>query len=112
MCKSYLALGKESQGRSYEAQIAATSIVFLRYMMITESVRLEQDDKTWGEIFFRFCDEIKNIEYMEAVKLLINTMVDILRQTPILTETQAQQLINHLIDALPFYLKHRLQMVA
>ena len=29
MCKSYLALGKESQGRSYDAQVATTSIVFL-----------------------------------------------------------------------------------
>ena len=112
MCKSYLALGKESQGRSYEAQIASTSIVFLRYMMIAESVRLEHDDRTWGEIFFRFCDEVKDIEYVKAVKLLIDTMIDILRQTPVLTDTHAQQFIDQLINALPFYLKDRLQLVA
>ncbi len=112
MCKSYLALGKESQGRSYEAQIASTSIVFLRYMMIAESVRLEHDDRTWGEIFFRFCDEVKDIEYVKAVKLLIDTMIDILRQTPVLTDTHAQQFIDQLINALPFCLKDRLQLVA
>jgi hypothetical protein len=112
MCKSYLALGKESQSRSYEAQIAPTSIVFLRYMMIAESVRLEHDERTWGELFFRFCDEVKDIEYVKAVKLLIDTMIDILRQAPVLTDIQAQQLIEQLINALPFYLKDRLQLVA
>ena len=112
MCKSYLALAKESQSRSYEAQVATTSIVFLRYMMIAESVRIEHDEKTWGEIFFRFCDEIKDIEYINAVKLLIDTMIDILRQAPVLTDTQAQQLIDQFIDALPLFLKERLQLVA
>lgn len=47
MCKSYLALAKESQGRSYEAQVATTSIVFLRYMMIMEAVRMEKDERIW-----------------------------------------------------------------
>lgn len=112
MCKSYLALGKESQGRSYDAQVAATSIVFLRYMMIAESVRLTHDEKTWGEIFFRFCDEVKDIEYVNAVKLLINTMVDVLRQSPVLTDAQAQQLIDQFMDALPIFLKERLQLIA
>jgi hypothetical protein len=112
MCKSYLALGKESQSRSYEAQVATTSVVFLRYMMIAESVRLEHDEKTWGEIFFRFCDEIKDIEYAKAVKLLIDTMIDILRKSPVLTEEQAQMLIDQFIGALPLFLKERLQLVA
>ncbi|NLC25157.1 MAG: transposase [Fastidiosipila sp.] len=112
MCKSYLALGKESQGRSYDAQVAATSIVFLRYMMIAESVRLTHDEKTWGEVFFRFCDEVKDIEYVNAVKLLINTMIDVLRQSPVLTDAQAQQLIDQFWDALPFFLKERLQLIA
>ncbi len=112
MCKSYLALGKESQGRSYDAQVATTSIVFLRYMMIAESVRLTHDEKTWGEIFFRFCDEVKDIEYVNAVKLLINTMIDVLRQSPVLTDSQAQQLIDQFMDALPLFLKERLQLIA
>jgi hypothetical protein len=49
---------------------------------------------------------------VKAVKLLIDTMIDILRQTPVLTDIQAQQLIDQLINALPFYLKDRLQLVA
>jgi len=30
VCKSHLALAKEFQGRSYDMQVAATTIVFLR----------------------------------------------------------------------------------
>ncbi len=112
MCKSYLALGKESQGRSYDAQVATTSIVFLRYMMIAESVRIAHDEKTWGEIFFLFCDEVKDIEYVNAVRLLINTMIDVLRQSPVLTDSQAQQLIDRFMDALPLSLKEHLQLIA
>lgn len=112
MCKSYLALGKEYQGRSFDAQVATTTIVFLRYMMIAESVRIGNDQKTWGEIFFRFCDEVKDIQYMQSVKLLIDTMIDILRQSPVLTDDQAQSLIDQFIEQLPFFLKDRLQLVA
>lgn len=77
-------------------------------MMIAESVRIEHEEKTWDEIFFRFCDDIKDIEYINVVKLLI----DILRQTPVLRETQAQELIDQFISALPHFLKERLHLVA
>ena len=77
-------------------------------MMIAEAVRLEHDEKTWGEIFFRLCDEIKDIGYAKAVKLLIDTMIDILRKSPVLTEAQAQMLIDQFIGALPLFLKQRL----
>jgi hypothetical protein len=88
MCKSHLALGKEYQGRSYDAQVSTTAIVFLRYMMIAESVRKDCDQRTWGEIFFRFCDEVKDIQYTESVKLLVNALIDILRESPVLTSSQ------------------------
>lgn len=68
--------------------------------------------KEYGCNIFQTCDEIKDIEYVEAVKLLIDTVIDIPRQTPVLADIQAQQLINQLINALPFYLKNQLQLVA
>jgi hypothetical protein len=39
-------------------------------------------------------------------------MIDILRKTPVLTEEQAQMLIDQFIGALPLFLKERLQLVA
>ena len=35
MCKSYLCLSKEFQGRSYDCLVAHTTIVFTRYVMLS-----------------------------------------------------------------------------
>lgn len=112
MCKSHLALGKEYQGRSYYAQVSTTAIVFLRYMMIAESVRIDCDQKTWGEIFFRFCDEVKDIQYAESVKLLVNALIDILRESPVLTSEQVDEIIEQFLKVLPKYIKTGLRLSA
>ena len=110
MCKSHLALGKEYQGRSYDAQVSTTAIVFLRYMMIAESVRIDSDQKTWGEIFFRFCDEVSDIQYSESMKLLVNAMIDILRESPVLTSAQVDALIEQFLSVLPKYIQAGLRL--
>lgn len=45
-CKSVLKLAREFQTRSYESLIAHTSIVFLRYMMISCEQRRKMDGRT------------------------------------------------------------------
>ncbi|ETA81243.1 hypothetical protein T472_0207945, partial [Youngiibacter fragilis 232.1] len=80
---------------------STTAIVFLRYMMIAESVRKDCDQRTWGEIFFRFCDEVKDIQYTESVKLLVNALIDILRKSPVLTSEQVDELIEQFLKVLP-----------
>lgn len=110
MCKSHLALGKEFQTRSYDAQVATTAIVFLRYMMIAESVRYEEDQKTWGILFFEFCDEIKDIQYGEAIKALINTLIDLLHKTPSLTKKQVSSLLEKFWQAIPTIFTKNLQL--
>lgn len=112
MCKSHLALGKEYQGRSYDGQVSTTAIVFLRYMMIAESVRMDCDDRTWGEMFFRFCDEVKDIHYTDAVKLLVNALIDLLRESPVLTSEQADELIEKFLKLLPKCIKTGLGLSA
>ena len=110
MCKSHLALGKEFQTRSYDAQVATTAIVFLRYMMIAESVRYKEDQKTWGILFFEFCDEIKDIQYDEAIKALINTLIDLLHKTPSLTKKQVNSLLEKFWQAIPTIFTKNLQL--
>ena len=110
MCKSHLALGKEFQTRSYDAQVATTAIVFLRYMMIAESVRYKEDQRTWGALFFQFCDEIKDIQYSEAIKVLINTLIDLLHKTPVLTKKQISSLLETFWQAIPTIYTKNLQL--
>ncbi len=58
VCKSYLALTKEYQGRSYDMQVAATTIVFLRYAMLSMEARNATDDRTIGDLFFYLKEEL------------------------------------------------------
>ncbi|UNL39433.1 transposase, partial [Lactobacillus delbrueckii] len=50
-CKSFLKLGTEYHGLSYEALTAHTAFVFLRYMFMSVEKRDDEDDRTIGELF-------------------------------------------------------------
>ena len=49
MCKSYLSLSKEFQGRSYDMMTAHTTIVFMRYIMLALEARNSTDHRTVGD---------------------------------------------------------------
>ncbi|MCT3508965.1 transposase, partial [Lactobacillus delbrueckii subsp. bulgaricus] len=50
-CKSFLKLGTEYHGLSYDALTAHTTFVFLRYMFMSVEKRDDEDDRTIGELF-------------------------------------------------------------
>ncbi|MDA3785255.1 transposase, partial [Lactobacillus delbrueckii] len=50
-CKSFLKLGTEYHGLSYDALTAHTAFVFLRYMFMSVEKRDNEDDRTIGELF-------------------------------------------------------------
>ncbi|EGD26474.1 transposase [Lactobacillus delbrueckii] len=50
-CKSFLKLGTEYHGLSYDALTAHTAFVFLRYMFMSVEKRDDEDDRTMGELF-------------------------------------------------------------
>lgn len=59
--KSFLKLGTEFQSRTYDAMVSHTAIVFTRYTILEWIRRKENDEKTYGELFFLFCDDIQDI---------------------------------------------------
>ncbi|MCD5450697.1 transposase, partial [Lactobacillus delbrueckii subsp. bulgaricus] len=50
-CKSFLKLGTEYHGLSYDALTAHTAFVFLRYMFMSVEKQDDEDDRTIGELF-------------------------------------------------------------
>ncbi|MBU1387203.1 MAG: transposase [Proteobacteria bacterium] len=67
MAKQHLKLTKEIQCRDYDALVAHTTIVFMRYMFLAYQNRIETDDKTFGELFYACCDEVSDISFVEAL---------------------------------------------
>ena len=71
MIKSLLKLGKEFEGRSYDMMISHTTIVFSRYLILEWERRNNNDDRTFGGIFYLFCDEIKDMDLKTALRQLM-----------------------------------------
>jgi hypothetical protein len=70
VCKSVLKLARELQVRSFDSLVAHTSIVFLRYMLLSCENRLSKDDRSHGELFAALCDELDDISLKQALELL------------------------------------------
>ena len=67
MAKQHLKLAKEIQCRDFDALIAHTSIVFMRYMFLVYQCRIETDHRTFGDLFYFCCDEVSDISFIEAL---------------------------------------------
>lgn len=77
--KSLLKLGSEFQGRSYDMLIAHTTIVCTRYILLEWERRHNQDSRSYGELFYLFCDEIQDIDYETAIRQLMIFFTELLK---------------------------------
>ena len=75
--KSHLNLSKEFQCRSYDALITHTTIVFSRYILLAWEQRKNTDSKTLGYLFFEFGEDVKEINFKEALAGLMKFILEI-----------------------------------
>lgn len=112
VCKSYLALAKEYQGRSYDMQVSATSIVFLRYVMLSMETRNATDERTIGDLFYYMREELADIKISQSLMLLIDTLRQVLNNLPVLSQELAEKIMNEFLFAVPDPFKHHLLFCA
>ena len=75
--KSYLKRGTEFQSRTYDAIVSHTSIVFTRYIILEWIRRNENDQKTYGELFFMLCEDIQDMDITKVLQGLLSLFIDI-----------------------------------
>jgi hypothetical protein len=71
MAKQHLKQAKEMQCRDYDALVALTTIVFLRYMFLAYQHRIKTDDRKFGELFYACCDEFTDISFVESLNRIM-----------------------------------------
>lgn len=108
VCKSYLNLGKEFQGLSYDSMIAHTSIVMTRYMMLAVENRNNEDNRTMGELFYIAHDELQDVQFSEVLRIILEILLETLEDLLFLTKEQLDTLIGAFIIKLPKYLSEKL----
>ena len=107
--KSHLRLAKELQGRTYDQMIAHTTIVFARYIMLATTARDEQDPRTIGALFFDCCDELADIRFIDAIRVLMDLLTTAIRETTdVLDDSVIDTIMEQFISRLPSCIKGKL----
>ena len=102
VCKSYLRLEKDCRALSYDAITAHTAIVFARYMLFAVEERRSKDDRTIGELFYLCIDELADIKYQEALRLILVTLVELADSSVCITSSSdMKMLIQSFMNDLP-----------
>ena len=103
--KSLLRLQKEFQGRSYDLLISHTTIVFVRYIVLSWQNRCNTDDRTIGGLFYELCEEINDLDWAVALQQLIELLQDTLKKTNKRIKNIIQSQLQKWFAGLPSYIK-------
>jgi len=111
MVKSFLKLAREFQVRSYDALVTHTSMVFIRSILLAVVARRNQDLRTFGELFYAYCDEIPDITLMEALALLLELLKSTIKPVLVLSEEKVKELLSYFVDSLPAWLRDKVLLL-
>lgn len=107
-CKSFLNLGSEYHGLSYDAITAHVALVFTRYMLLSVGKRNDEDERTLGELFYLMVDEVADITFNQSMKILMDAMIESIKAIFQATAEQIEKFTNDFINRLPDYMQKSL----
>jgi hypothetical protein len=103
--KSYLKLGTEFQGRSFDMLISHTTVVFSRYLVMEFERRQAGDSRTLGGLFFLYLDEVRDVDYQTALQQLMSFFQDIAAAKNKRSKQTVLCQLQEWIADLPLYIK-------
>lgn len=106
----FLKLAKEFQGRSYYQMVAHTTIVFCRYIMLSLESRSDVDPRTFGNLFYIYCDEMHDINFSQSISLLMELLKDSLQNFLHVSERKVNEFLDQFISSLPASFKGGLKL--
>ena len=112
MAKSFLNLAKEFQSRSFDALVANATLVCCRYIILELAKRTNADPRTLGNLFHAVCDELRQINFTEALALLLKLLEETLYSVIGICKEQVQLLIERFVETLPRAFRERLLLLA
>lgn len=103
--KSFMKLGSEFQGRSYDMIISHTTIVFSRYIVLEWLRREEHDSKTFGELFFEYCEDVQDMDYLTALQSLMSLFMEHVTQNGKRNKTDIKRQLKQWINQQASYIQ-------
>ena len=96
--KQHLGLEKGCQARDFDAMIAHTSIVMLRYMFLALEQRRYDDPRTLGLLFHACCEEVCDLEYLGAPQRILTLAMLNLEESNHVTEDQCHAIMAEVLQ--------------
>ena len=93
---------------SYDAMTAHTAVVFTRYMMLSLESRESNDERSLGELFLYFSDEMSDITWIQAFQLMLQMFRTMLTDNVELPDEKIDELVDAFMNAIPTLLKSKL----
>lgn len=110
LTKSYLKLRTECHSTSYDAITSHMVVVAIRYMILSVERFKNSDNRSLEDLFYGVQREIVNELIDCAIALMIDTLLDSIREYYHASETQVAELVCLFISKLPENWKIRFQM--
>ena len=94
---------------SYDAMTAHTAVVFTRYMILSLESRESNDNRSLGELFLYFSDEMSDITWIQAFQMLFQMFRRMLSDNTELSDEKIAELADAFMNTHPVVLKTQLQ---
>ena len=102
-------MSRECNSLSYDAMTAHTAVVFTRYRMLSLESRESNDNRSLGELFLYFSDEMSDITWIQAFQMLLQMFRTMLSDNTELSDEKIAGLADTFMNTLPVMLKTQLQ---
>ncbi len=110
MVKTHLKLRTECHSTSYDAITAHMVIVSIRYMILSVERFQNTDNRSLEELFYGIQREIIDEVMNSALILLLDIMLESVKDYFNATEEQINELVYRFIDKLPTVWKNKFQL--
>lgn len=103
--KSFMKLGTEFQGRSYDMMISHTTLVYCRYILLEWLKREEHNLKTFRELFRMYCDDIQDMDLTTALQSLMGLFIEHINNGAKPEQKSLASQLQHWIDSQAIFIK-------
>ncbi len=103
--RSYLKLGTEFQGRSFDMLISHTTVVFSGYLVLEFERRETGDTRSLGGLFFLYSDEVRDLDYQTALGQLMALFLNLAGATSKVGKQNVLCQLQQWMADLPLYIK-------
>ena len=86
---------------SYDAMTAHVSVVLARYMLLSLEQRRKVDKRSIGELFYISCDELQDLQYMDALIMVLKKLVSMITEKWLFLEKELNAMLDSFLKNLP-----------